>query len=54
MTLGPDGAVWFTQEDDEVSTNQIGRITPRGAVSIYLVPTAYSDPYGIAAGPDGA
>src|SRR5437016_2052973 len=50
ITLGPDGALWFT----ELDTNKIGRITMAGSVTEYALPTANSGPYKITAGPDGA
>ena len=49
ITAGPDGNLWFT----ESGANQIGRITPAGAVTEFPIPTAGSHPYGITAGPDG-
>ncbi|HEX9038484.1 MAG TPA: zf-HC2 domain-containing protein [Ktedonobacterales bacterium] len=50
ITAGPDGALWFTAR----ATDQIGRITPSGAVTIYSLPHAGSLPEGITTGPDGA
>jgi virginiamycin B lyase len=50
ITLGPDGALWFT----ETAANKIGRITTSGMVSQYPLPYPNSDPNGIAVGPDGA
>jgi streptogramin lyase len=50
ITLGPDGALWFTENGG----NKIGRITTAGAFTEYPIPTATSGPQGIAAGPDGA
>ncbi|MCA1697069.1 MAG: hypothetical protein LC749_21425, partial [Actinobacteria bacterium] len=38
ITLGPDGNLWFT----EVSVNRIGRITPTGTITQFLIPTADS------------
>ncbi|HVU00645.1 MAG TPA: hypothetical protein VHE30_02805 [Polyangiaceae bacterium] len=58
ITNGPDGALWFTEYDD----NQIGRITTTGLLTEFPLPspvqTVPEDPkvvgaYGIAAGPDG-
>ena len=40
--------LWFTE------ANKIGRITTVGAIREFTVPTANSDPTGIATGPDGA
>jgi len=47
---GLDGAVWFT----EALANAIGRITPDGSISEFVLSTADSVPGGIVAGPDGA
>ena len=41
--------MWFT----EFKANQIGRISPAGTVTEFALPTAGSQPVGIAAGPDG-
>ena len=49
ITAGPDGALWFTNEDD----NSIGRITTDGVVTNYTDPSI-NFPDGITAGPDGA
>ncbi|HEX9095509.1 MAG TPA: IPT/TIG domain-containing protein [Candidatus Dormibacteraeota bacterium] len=49
VVAGPDGNLWFT----EGSANQIGRITPAGAVTEFPLPAANSAPHGITAGPDG-
>jgi virginiamycin B lyase len=48
ITAGPDGALWFTNQ------NSIGRITTSGAVTLYPLPGAYPRPNHITAGPDGA
>jgi virginiamycin B lyase len=51
IAAGPDGALWFTEEDG----NKIGRITTAGVITNeFTVPTSNSRPNGIAAGPDGA
>jgi streptogramin lyase len=50
ITVGPDGALWFTEE----TGNKIGRITTSGVITEYSIPTVNSTPYGITAGPDGA
>jgi len=51
ITIGPDGALWFTEKE----VNQIGRITTAGSVTNeYPLPTPDSDPTGLTAGPDGA
>src|SRR5262249_40697056 len=44
ITVGPDGNLWFTQP----SVDQIGRITPAGQVSVFPVPTEFSEPTAIA------
>ncbi|HEX3582005.1 MAG TPA: hypothetical protein VH087_09610 [Thermoanaerobaculia bacterium] len=49
LVLGPDGNVWFA----ESLANKIGRITPAGVITEFLIPTANSFPAGIAAGVDG-
>ena len=48
MTIGPDGNLWFTEQD----SNKIGRITPTGTFTEFPVPTASSAPTGIVTGPD--
>jgi len=47
ITVGPDGALWFTNNDS------IGRMTPTGRFTAF---TSFrmSTPAGITAGPDGA
>ncbi len=49
ITQGPDGALWFTENNG----NKIGRITPNGDISGFTVPTPNSTPDGITLGPDG-
>src|SRR5260370_465514 len=50
ITSGPDGALWFTEQNK----NQIGRVTTSGAVSEFsTIPTAGQLPSGIVAGSDG-
>jgi len=46
ITLGPDGALWFTANDS------IGRITTEGLLTQY--PVANGVPWAITVGPDGA
>jgi streptogramin lyase len=48
MTVGPDGALWFTEEN----TNNIGRITTGGAITEYAIPTAGAVANGVAASAD--
>ena len=50
ITLGPDGALWFT----ETSRNRVGRITTAGVITEFPVPTPNSAPRTIVTGPDGA
>ena len=49
ITLGLDGALWFTEENG----HKIGRITTDGAITEYQIPTIPSAPGEITAGPDG-
>ncbi len=46
ITAGPDGNIWFA------AAYGIGKITPSGAITWYLIPTI-SGAFDIAAGPDG-
>jgi len=48
ITAGPDGALWFTEN------NGIGRVTTAGVVTEYPMPLTNSSPAGIVTGPDGA
>ena len=51
ITVGPDGALWFTQLDG----NMIGRITTAGAITTYPLPGSQNGcPAGITTGPDEA
>jgi len=50
ITVGPDGAIWFTEENG----NNIGRLALDGTLDEYPIPTPFSRPAEIAAGPDGA
>jgi len=50
ITVGPDGAIWFTEENG----NNIGRLGLDGSIAEYPIPTPFSTPVEIAAGPDGA
>ena len=49
ITTGPDGALWFAENNG----NKIGRVTTSGAFTEYTLPTANSGPWGITTGPDG-
>ncbi len=44
ITAGPDGNLWFA----EMAGNKIGRITPKGEITEFAVPTADAQPYGVA------
>jgi virginiamycin B lyase len=50
ITTGPDGALWFTEQN----ANKIGRITTAGTITEFAIPTAGSFPEFITTGPDGA
>jgi streptogramin lyase len=50
ITLGPDGALWFT----ETLGNNIGRISTTGVITEYQIPGGSSSPQGITTGPDGS
>ena len=52
ITAGPDGALWFTEE--EPGTEMIGRITTSGSITQYPIPEVNPEPVAITAGPDGA
>src|SRR5207244_7837169 len=49
ITEGVDGNVWFAEQNG----NNIGRITPAGAITEFPVPTANSKPVFITPGSDG-
>jgi streptogramin lyase len=49
ITVGPDGALWFTNQGN----NSIGRITTSGVVTNFVGP-GISHPFSITVGPDGA
>jgi virginiamycin B lyase len=49
ITTGPDGNLWFT----DTGTKSVGRMTPAGAVTEFVVTDAYGKLGGITAGPDG-
>ncbi len=49
IARGPDGNLWFTL----VGRNRVGRITPRGRITLFPIPTPRSGPLRIATGPDG-
>lgn len=47
LTIGPDGALWFTER----ASGKIGRITVTGTITEF--PTMFADPTNIVTGPDG-
>jgi virginiamycin B lyase len=49
LTFGNDGALWFTDS----GTNKIGRMSARGTVTEFAVPTSNAGLSGICQGPDG-
>src|SRR6266540_6287376 len=50
IAAGPDGALWFSER----YTDQIGRVTARGAFKIYSFSSTTNMSADITAGPDGA
>lgn len=58
ITAGPDGALWFTDDQSGEFTQdaggKIGRITPTGHLSEFRLSPHNSSPLGITTGPDGA
>jgi virginiamycin B lyase len=50
ICVGRDRALWFTETD----VDSIGRLTTKGALTQYPTGLKFADPWGIAAGPDGA
>jgi streptogramin lyase len=48
IVLGPDGNVWFTEQNGSA----IGRVDPRGRITEFRTPT-FSFPEDVTAGPDG-
>ena len=50
MTLGPDGAMWFS----ELGSGKIGRVAADGTATEYALSSPDTQPRGITAGPDGA
>src|ERR1035437_7430624 len=50
ICLGPDGNLWFTNNSGWPT---FGKITPDGAVTIYVFPESVGDVSGITTGPDG-
>jgi virginiamycin B lyase len=59
MTVGPDGALWFTMPFDGCSScdGAIGRMTTSGSITVFhdtSIPAPTRAPMEITAGPDGA
>ena len=50
-TLGPDGAVWFTEGC--TCGDKIVKVTPSGTFSVYAIPTANAQPQDITSGSNG-
>lgn len=57
IAAGPDGNLWFTEFSfDGGDTNTraaVGRITPTGSVTEFVLPLPAAAPVGISSGPDG-
>lgn len=53
ITAGPDGNVWFIEGNAGHTIQQIGRITPQGAITEFPVSNLAGDLRDIVAGPDG-
>jgi virginiamycin B lyase len=58
ITAGPDGNLWLvelggTMDGIAVDGNRVARVTPRGEVTEFPIPSAGGTPINIAAGPDG-
>lgn len=55
ITVGPDGAIWFTEAPDPVASSLpvIGRLAADGSVQFFPFGSHQSFPQGIASGPDG-
>ena len=57
ITAGPDGAMWFlelsgTMDGIQPDGNRVGRISMRGEITEYQIPSAGNSPINIAVGPD--
>lgn len=51
ITVGPDGALWFTNWVNKGGLSKIGRITTSGEITEYPLPNG-SEPWSITAGPE--
>ena len=54
LTLGRDGAIWFTEESSSIPAGGIGRLTTTGSFSDFQVPAPRSSPSTITFAPDGS
>jgi virginiamycin B lyase len=56
LTVGPDGAVWFSVTTVPTQIQSIGRMSTSGVMTLYPIEATPSNPYpsGITKGPDGA
>jgi streptogramin lyase/fibronectin type 3 domain-containing protein len=54
ITTGPDGALWFTGDDNQNGANIIGRLTTTGDFSLFPLSDTDTAPNEITTGPDGA
>ncbi len=57
LTTGPDGNLWFAEANsyyNQTNPDMIGRITPGGEISEFLLPDANAQPGTLTVGSDGA
>jgi len=56
ITAGPDGNVWFLEDDAALAVNKVGRITPAGDITEFPIPDPLHlfHPTRITTGPDGS
>ena len=50
ICAGPDGALWFTEDDNDA----LGRLTTNGKYTEFPTGREYAQPAGLAVGPDNA
>jgi streptogramin lyase len=53
ITTGPDGNLWFTENDRSSSPYNVESITTSGTIAKYALPNGAEPDFKIAAGPDG-
>ncbi len=54
LVAGPEGDIWFTDDGhNTLGEDLVGRVTPSGEVKEFPIPTAGSDPLGIAVSTEG-